>query len=248
MSKHNQSASLGSVADFATRPQIPEPMDTEARLDRIETRLENIEKLLNTVLYGINDINEAFDKVSKQPQPKPQGKSKPQHAPNGAFKSKDQEKSKPKQAASNPKSGFKQSQIKSEILNVLGSGKPIPHSHFGTEVLSEFGQKLVRRILQKLHEENQISMDTEVIDEQNITFVSLASSDQGNMKTCKAQILQKLSEVKKVERNKVNKTWLNSDFSNTFIRKTLDDLRDTGEVIVDIENQDGKQVVFVYHT
>ena len=55
MSKHNQSASLGSVADFATRPQIPEPMDTEARLDRIETRLENIEKLLNTVLYGIND-------------------------------------------------------------------------------------------------------------------------------------------------------------------------------------------------
>ena len=195
-------------------------------------------------------INEAFDKVSKQPQPKPKqpvSKPKPQHAPNGAFKSKDQEKSKPKQAASNPKSGFKQSQIKSEILNVLGSGKPIPHSHFGTEVLSEFGQKLVRRILQKLHEENQISMDTEVIDEQNITFVSLASSDQGNMKTCKAQILQKLSEVKKVERNKVNKTWLNSDFSNTFIRKTLDDLRDTGEVIVDIENQDGKQVVFVYH-
>ena len=69
MSKHNQSASLGSLSDFASSPATPdEKPDRLDRLDRIENRLENIEKLLNTVLYAVTDLNETVDKVSKTPK------------------------------------------------------------------------------------------------------------------------------------------------------------------------------------
>ena len=73
MSKHNQSAALGSLSDFATSPGTPED-----RLERIETRLENIEKLLNTVLYAISDLNLSFDKASKTAEtPAPKAKQQP---------------------------------------------------------------------------------------------------------------------------------------------------------------------------
>ena len=75
MSKHNQSAALGSISDFASSPSTPdEKLD---RLERIENRLETIEKLLNTVLYAITDLNEVFDKVSKQPTPTQKPPAKP---------------------------------------------------------------------------------------------------------------------------------------------------------------------------
>ena len=82
MSKHNQSASLGALSDFASSPATPdERLD---RLDRLENRLENIEKLLNTVLFAVNDLNISFDKVSKTaetPAPAPKPKEKPKEKP-----------------------------------------------------------------------------------------------------------------------------------------------------------------------
>lgn len=74
MSKHNQSAALGKLSDFASTP-----VTTEDRLDRIEMRLESIEKVLNTLLYTLSDLNETFDKVSKQPQVKQDRHRSSQH-------------------------------------------------------------------------------------------------------------------------------------------------------------------------
>ena len=99
MSKHNQSASLGALSDFASSPATPdERLD---RLDRLENRLENIEKLLNTVLFAVNDLNISFDKVSKtavtpapapKPKEKPKEKPKQQPAPTPKKKAKGKEK------------------------------------------------------------------------------------------------------------------------------------------------------------
>lgn len=83
MAKHNQTAALGTLSDFASSPSKPED-----RLERIESRLENIEKLLNTVLYAVTDLNETVDKVSKSPakstqtqKPTQKKKQKRQQAP-----------------------------------------------------------------------------------------------------------------------------------------------------------------------
>ena len=160
MSKHNQSAALGNLANFTTRPQIPETMDTEARLDRIETRLENIEKLLNTVLYGINDINESIDKVSKQPKTQTKS-STPKHP-------------KVKKQAPTPNQKPKQSSPKeADILSVLSNGKPIEYGDFGVKVLNDFAKPRVRRLLQELIESKRVFMYPQECDGKNVHLVSL---------------------------------------------------------------------------
>ena len=53
MTKHNQSRSLGSIADFQTAPQTP-PETTDERFERLERRIIQVESLLNDVMQTLD--------------------------------------------------------------------------------------------------------------------------------------------------------------------------------------------------
>ena len=67
MAKHNQPKTIGTLTDFQTAPQ-PAPKTTDARIDRLERRLLQVETLLN-------DVMQVLDKPF---QNKPASNGKPQ--------------------------------------------------------------------------------------------------------------------------------------------------------------------------
>ena len=53
MAKHNQQKTLGPLTDFQTAPQ-PVPETADARIDRLERRLLQVETLLNDVMQALD--------------------------------------------------------------------------------------------------------------------------------------------------------------------------------------------------
>ncbi len=78
MPKHNQSKALGSLSDFSGSPSAP-------KVDPLETRVTNLERAVNEILFQLADLSERLDqpvrnqdsdKGTSQKPPKPQ-KSQP---------------------------------------------------------------------------------------------------------------------------------------------------------------------------
>ena len=166
MSKHNQSAALGTLSDFASSPVTPED-----RLERIESRLENIEKLLNTVLYAVTDLNATVDKVSKSPAtPKSKGRGegkKNNKIPNHSLSEpKRQPAPTPKKAkgkASDFTSHFTDEQMaeinasKSDVQKLFTDRETITKAE-AVKLLPDLDTKLIGRVLFVLVSEGFFSM------------------------------------------------------------------------------------------
>ena len=80
LGKHNQSKALGSLTDFSGSPSAP-------KVDPLETRVANLERAVNEILFQLADISERFDQpvrnqdLGKSTAPKPQKPSAPAPAP-----------------------------------------------------------------------------------------------------------------------------------------------------------------------
>ena len=169
MGKHNQNAALGKISDFASSPPDPTPPEERLeRLERIETRLENIEKLLNTVLYAVTDLNESFDKVSKSPaKTTPTQKPKPNKQPSrGKGISPEQEALKQEALAR---------ACEPQVLDFLADGKPVSYREILQEMPDhEFSKKLIGRVLNHLIESGKIKNTKQEIEGETVSYFSLA--------------------------------------------------------------------------
>ena len=186
MGKHNQNAALGKISDFASSPPDPTPPEERLeRLERIETRLENIEKLLNTVLYAVTDLNESFDKVSKSP-----AKTTPTQKPKRQQAQKPTQKPTPNKQPSRGKGispeqeALKQEALKQEalaracepqVLDFLADGKTVSYKEVFQEMRDrEFSKKLMKRVLNHLSDSGKIKNTKQEIEGETVSYVSLA--------------------------------------------------------------------------
>ena len=80
MPKHNQSKALGSLTDFSGSPSAP-------KVDPLETRVANLERAVNEILFQLADISERLDQPvrnqasgqgTSQKPPKPQKPQPPE--------------------------------------------------------------------------------------------------------------------------------------------------------------------------
>ena len=83
MPKHNQSKALGSVTDFSGSPNTP-------KVDPLETRVANLERAVNEILFQLSDLSEQLDqpvrnqdlgKSAAQKPPKAQKPKPPEPEP-----------------------------------------------------------------------------------------------------------------------------------------------------------------------
>ena len=182
MSKHNQSAALGTLSDFAS--SLPTP---EERLERIESRLESIEKLLNTVLYAVTDLNVTVDKVSKSPakttptqKPKRQQAQKPTQKPTPheqqvqVAKVAKQERAK-KVAAVQEALEARIRACEQQVLDFLADGKTVSYKEILQEMRDhEFSEKTTKRVLNPLIESGKVKRTRQEIEGETVTSVSIS--------------------------------------------------------------------------
>ena len=73
MPKHNQSARLGDLTDFAAVP----PSDPDARTTALERRVTTLEALLNDVMQQLDRPYKQLDPPHREPRTRGNGKPKP---------------------------------------------------------------------------------------------------------------------------------------------------------------------------
>ena len=72
--------SIGTLADIAASPQVPEPDSTQAQIDALTQRVATLEKLLADVMM---QLDKPYQNRHAKQKPKPKPKAQPKPKPKG---------------------------------------------------------------------------------------------------------------------------------------------------------------------